>query len=136
MDFPDRLIDHIERNMNLYSTILIPMLQEGNSIALTPIPSSDAENVYYMDGSIEKTYRFQILVKHKQQFVGYNSLLQIGEFLSGLQEDEVQSSDNSFEFIKCNVSATPNFLGKSEQQEYVYASTFDAELFIKAREEK
>lgn len=50
MDFPDRLIDHIERNMNLYSTILIPMLQEGNSIALTPIPSSDAENVYYMDG--------------------------------------------------------------------------------------
>src|SRR5690606_7229082 len=97
-----------------------------SSIAIRQIPS--LVNDRYVDNEKTFTFAFQVLVKDADHFTAYNTIQNIFSVLDGLGKDAIPSQDGSYVFVKCECYTLPNFVEKTDKDEYIYTTIFYAEL--------
>jgi Bacteriophage minor capsid protein len=130
MELLDRLMDAIEANVQLNANIQVGILsqdQKAVTFRLLPNTLRDA----YMDKSRAYRVSFQILVKDTDQTEAIRVINDITEFLDSLTNDDILLSDNRYKFITCEVYTMPNFVEKTEHDEYIYTALFNAEYEMK-----
>ncbi|EST11259.1 phage tail terminator protein [Sporolactobacillus laevolacticus] len=133
LDFQDRMIDALEANCGLFAPISVPIIpvsadgtpSNGIAFMLTPI----GQAVCGMDGKWDKTYAFQITVRHTSQLTAINTLQSICRYVDGLSDDDIKSQNGSFYFINGQVASVPNFLLKDDHG-YVYVASYQIELLL------
>lgn len=127
MDFLDRVKEYIEQNVILNATIVFGLLDTApSSIAIRQTPSS--MNDRYTDNEKTFIFAFQVLVKDTNHLTAYNVIQSIFNVLDGLGKDAIPSQDGSYTFIKCECYTLPNFVEKTDKNEYIYTAIFYAEL--------
>lgn len=129
MDFIDRLLDYLETNMNLFTKFSVDFLPSSNQ-AITIRRTPSAPLTRYLDNSRDDVLSFQILVKHKKQTEAINTLQSIITTLEGLEEGAIQSQNNSFEFLKCELYTSLTLVEKDEKGCFIYTALFNTTLFI------
>lgn len=128
MDFIARIKDYLTNNVSLSAPITTPLLSvDPKSIAIRQTPSS--MNSRYVDGKT-LNFSFQLLVKDNSNLTAYNTIQAIFMALDGLPKGSINSNDDSFIFIKCECSTLPNFVEKTDKNEFIYTALFRAELEI------
>lgn len=127
------MIDALEANCNLFAHIsvpIIPLSADGipsNGIAFMLTPVGQATCNY--DGQWDKTYAYQITVRHTDQLTAVNTLQAISRYVDGLDNDSIKSQNGSFYFINGQVTTVPNVLMKDDHG-FVYVATYTAELLL------
>ncbi|MED4904123.1 minor capsid protein [Parageobacillus thermoglucosidasius] len=130
MELLDRIIDAITANVQLNANITVGVLsKKTKSVAIRLLPNT-MRNAYMDKG---RTYRlsFQVLVKDKDQPEAIRVINEITEFLDSLTNDDILLSDHCYRFIACEVYTMPNFVEKTEHDEYIYTALFNAEYEMK-----
>jgi beta-glucosidase/6-phospho-beta-glucosidase/beta-galactosidase len=126
MELLDRLIDAIKANVQLNANIKVGILsQNPKSIAIRLLPNTLREA--YMDKGRAYRISFQVLVKDKSELEAVRVINDITEFLDSLTNEDITLSDNRYKFITCEVYTMPNFVEKTEHDEYIYTALFNAE---------
>ncbi|WBL16449.1 hypothetical protein [Sutcliffiella sp. NC1] len=128
-DFLFQLVVNTLDQQGYYSTVVSPVLTNGNSIAVMTMPSNNYE--HYYDGSYRQGYAFQVMTKHESQLVAYNTLLDIAKFLPSLKD--IPSQNGSYQFEGIRVTTDPNVIAKDDKY-YIFAAQFSAALFIESKE--
>lgn len=126
LDFVERLVELLNAQ-GYYTTVVSPMLVDGNSIAVMVMPSNDYD--HYYDGSYRQGFQFQVVAKHTQQMLAYDTVVQAGEFLKNV--GDIPSHNGSYKFEKMMISTDPNVIGKTEKQQFIWGAQFRADLYIK-----
>lgn len=127
MDFLDRVKEYIEQNVTLNAPVVFGLLDSASSsVAIRQTPSS--MNDRYTDGGKTFIFAFQVLVKDINHLTAYNVIQGIFNALDGLGKDAIPSQDGSYTFVKCECYTLPNFVEKTEKDEYIYTAIFHAEL--------
>ena len=127
MDFLDRVKEYIEQNVTLNAPIVFGLLDTApSSIAIRQIPSLISDR--YVDNEKTFTFAFQVLVKDADHLTAYNTIQNIFSVLDGLGKDAIPSQDGSYAFVKCECYTLPNFVEKTDKDEYIYTTIFYAEL--------
>ena len=127
MDFLDRVKEYLEQNATLNAPIVFGLLDTTpSSIAIRQTPSSI--NDRYTDNEKTFIFAFQVLVKDVNHLTAYNVVQNIFNVLDGLGKDEIPSQDGSYTFVKCECYTLPNFVEKTDKNEYIYTAIFYAEL--------
>jgi hypothetical protein len=130
MELLDKILDAIEANVNLNAPIQVGVLSdEPTAVCVRLIPSSP--RVAYMDNGRVYQMSFQVLAKDKEEFEAIRVINDITEFLDSLANDDIQLSDSRYQFITCEVYTMPNFVEKTERDEYIYTALFNAEYEMK-----
>ncbi|MED1607754.1 hypothetical protein MKX67_08950 [Cytobacillus sp. FSL W7-1323] len=125
MDFLDRLIDLLDIQ-NYYAPVVSPVTVNGNSIAVTTLPTRNYH--YYMDGSFNQGYAFQVSAKHEKQMLAYNTIQEISQ-LMGKRGLIIPSQNDSYDFEGMEITTSPNLLMQDEKY-YIFAATFNANLLV------
>mgnify|MGYP001161693964 FL=1 len=123
MNFLDKLVDHIESSMTLYSPIRVGMLGTGNSIAIRPTPGSMPSG--YLNGDRLRPFSFQVLAQHTDPQVAYYTLEEIADLLDAVNAD---ISGDGYVMVRCELYIAPNFVEVTDQGLHIYTALFEAEL--------
>lgn len=126
MDFLERLLLDVLNKQNYYAMVVSPTLQDGNSIAVTVMPSNDHR--HYYDGSKDQGFAFQVSCKHEDELTAYTTLLQISTLLKEISD--IPSKNGSYEFDGITIRTDPNVITQDEKYFY-YGAQFSANLHIK-----
>lgn len=127
MDFLDRVKEYIEQNVILNAPIVFGLLDTTpSSIAIRQTPSS--MNDRYTDSEKTFIFAFQVLVKDTSHLTAYNVIQSLFNVLDGLGKDVIPSQDGSYTFVRCECYTLPNFVEKTDKNEYIYTAIFHAEL--------
>jgi Bacteriophage minor capsid protein len=126
MELLDRLMDAIEANVQLNANIQVGILsQDPKAVTIRLLPNTLRDA--YMDKGRSYRISFQVLVKDTDQPEAIRVINDITEFLDSLTSEDIQLSDNRYKFIVCEVYTMPNFVEKTEHDEYIYTALFNAE---------
>mgnify|MGYP001949236914 CR=1 FL=1 len=123
MNFLDKLVDHIESSMTLYSPIRVGTLGTGNSIAIRPTTGTMPSG--YLNGERLRPYSFQVLAQHTNPQVAYYTLEEIADLLDAADAD---ISGDGYVMVRCELYTAPNFVEVTEQGFHIYTALFEAEL--------
>ncbi|WP_153124676.1 phage tail terminator protein [Peribacillus tepidiphilus] len=128
MDFIYRLQDYLAKELK--QTINVGLLGTNSpSIAIRQTPSSVTSR--YVDKGKTFDFSFQVLMKDKAA-AGHKNVIdtmnKIVDLLEGLSSDSIKSQNGSFSFIKCECYTLPNFVEKTDHDEYIYTAIFKCEL--------
>lgn len=127
MDFLDRLIDYIESNIVLSSSIIIGNLDgESESISIRPTPSNTISE--YLDRDRTYEYSFQILYKHPHAIEVEKILYEITDLLDFMTSDDLISESGSFNLINCKPYVYPNYVETTDHNEVIYTAMYVAEI--------
>lgn len=130
LDFIWRLNDYINR-LGLFAWSDVGMLSDSDSISLMAMPGGD--EVVYFDGVRDKHYQIQINAKSLNQLNCVEALSHVARVLENLQEGEIQSHNNSFDFESIEIKSLPNIVGQDEQGFFIYAISVSAKITIYER---
>jgi hypothetical protein len=125
MDFLERLVELLD-GQDYYATVVSPILVNGNSIAVMPMPSNNYK--HYYDGSYDQKYAFQVMCKHESQLTSYQALLMIASYLTSV--DDIPSQNETYDFNGIVVTTDPNVIGKDDKY-FIFSAQFSADLYIK-----
>lgn len=129
MDFLDRLIDKVaDIGTFAGSNIDVGTLSSDNCLCIRPAPS--AQPLKYYDFSSYVFFNFQVLVRHSEQPMSYNTMQKVTSILDNLVKGDITSHNDSFNFIKCRVTTPTNFV-EVDNHGFIYTALFQAELFVK-----
>ena len=129
MDFLDRVKEYLETELSLPYPIIVGVLgAESPSIAIRQTPSAVIDR--YVDRGKTFEFSFQVLMKDKgrKQVNVIDTMSRIFDLLDGLPSGSITSNDGSFNFVTCECSTLPNFVEKTDHDEYIYTSIYTAEL--------
>lgn len=130
MELLDKILDAITANVKLNAPIQVGVLSgEPSAVCARLIPSYS--RVAYMDNGRVYQMSFQVLVKDSDQQEAVRVLDEITTFVDLLTHDDIVLKNNRFRFIKCDVYTMPNFVEKTEHDEYIYTALFNAEYEMK-----
>src|SRR5690606_24125027 len=110
MNVLDKLVDHIESSLTLYSAIRVGMLGTGNSIAIRPTPGSMPSG--YLIGDRLRPFSFQVLTQHTDPQVAYYALEDIAGLLDATDAD---ISGAGYVMVRCELYTAPNFVEVTDQ---------------------
>lgn len=128
MDYFEQLKQYIEDNFTLFKpTLSVGLLLNSNDICIRPTPSAPSEK--YLDYSRCYYFGFQVLVRHINQMTAYQTCMSLANGLDVLQNCAIESGDNSFEFIKNELSTTVNFVER-DQEGSIYTFLCTSELYL------
>lgn len=126
MDFLEQMKLYIETNFALFKpTLSVGLLFNTNDICIRPTPSAPSEKQLNYDQCFY--YGFQILVRHKDQLIAYQTCLDLLMGLNVLQNCAVTSGNDSFSFIKNDVTTPINFVER-DQEGSIYTFLCTSEL--------
>lgn len=130
MELINRIIDAITTNVQLNADIQVGILsQNPKAVTIRLLPNTLREA--YMDKGRAYRLSFQVLVKDNNQLEALRVINDVTEFLDSLTNDDILLSDNRYKFIMCEVYTMPNFVEKTEHDEYIYTALFNAEYEMK-----
>lgn len=124
MELMDRLIDFIEERVALNAPIQVGILSKDPKAVCFRLTPSSFRDVYLNHGRVYQL-SFQILVKDDQQSTAIRVIHNIVNVLDRLTEQDIVLSNDRF--IRCEVYILPNFVEKTEHDEYIYTALFNAE---------
>ncbi|MED1602602.1 minor capsid protein [Alkalihalophilus marmarensis] len=128
-DFLERLLIDTLNGRGYFAPVVSAVLRNGNSIAVMVTPSNNYR--HYYDGSFEQSFTFQIMTKHEDELLAYQTLLAISSFLTTIPD--IPSENDSYEFNQLNITTSPNVIGQDEKY-FIYGAQFSAELYFKGVE--
>ena len=123
MNFLDKLVDHIESSLTMYSPIRVGMLGTGNSIAIRPTPGSMPSG--YLNGGRLRPFSFQVLTQHSDPQTAYYTLEEIADLLDAT---DASISGEGYVMVRCELYTAPNFVEVTDQGLHIYTALFEAEL--------
>lgn len=124
MELMDRLIDVIESRVALNAAVQVGILsQEPKAVCFRLTPSTFREA--YLDRGRVYRMSFQILVKDNDQQNAIRVINDITHVLDRLTEQDIALTEGRF--VQCEVYTLPNFVEKTEHDEYIYTALFNAE---------
>ncbi|NUJ19283.1 hypothetical protein FKN04_22380 [Bacillus glycinifermentans] len=128
MDFLNQIKKYIETNIPVFKTPLsVGALLDGDDIAIVAIPGIQPNK--NLDLSRNYVFPFQILVRHAKSSISYSTCQTIADHLDTLTNGAVTSGDGSFNFVKCDLYTTPNFVERTADGD-IYTAMFQAELYL------
>ncbi|HLQ75431.1 MAG TPA: minor capsid protein [Alloiococcus sp.] len=127
LDFIWRLNDYIN-NLGLFAWSDVGVLDDGDSISLMAMPGG--EETVFFDGIRDKNYQMQVNAKSQNQFNCIEALSQVARVLENLQEDEIQSHNDSFDFESINITSPLSIVAHDEQGFFIYALNISAKITI------
>lgn len=127
MDFLKVLVYDLN-DQGYFATVLSPVLGEGDSIAVMPMPSN--EYTRYYDGSYDQGYAFQVFTKHESQMEAYSTLQVITTYLSSLQEGDLPSESGTYRMEKVTITTDPNMITHDDHR-FIFGAQFVAKLHVK-----
>jgi hypothetical protein len=130
MELLDKIIDYIEANVSLNAPIEVGVLNNDPSAVCVRLTPSNSR-VAYMDNGRVYQMSFQVLVKDIDQAEAIREIDEITTVLDQLTHDDITLEDSRFQFISCEVYTIPNFVEKTEHDEYIYTALFNAEYEMK-----
>lgn len=126
LDFIYRFIDELNK-LSLMSKVIPGDLKGDKSIAVTLLPGSKTVRQYY-DGTLEKIINIQVAIKTKNQKEALDNLNQISEFVEELHE--LQSNNNSFQFVKIINSNEPFHQSVDEKGNWIFIFDTGAQIIL------
>src|SRR5690554_7402385 len=123
MNFLDKLVDHVESSLTLYTPIGVGMLGAGNSNAIRPTPGSMTSG--YLNGRRLRPYSFQVLTQHTDPQIAYYTLEEIADLLG---DTDASISGGGYVMVRCELYTAPNFVEVTDQGLHIYTALFEAEL--------
>src|SRR5690554_6355483 len=129
MDFLDRVKEYLETELSLPYPIIVGVLgAESPSIAIRQAPSAVIDR--YADRGKTFEFSFQVLMKDKgrKQINVIDTMSRIFDLLDGLPSGSITSNDGSFNFVTCECSTLPNFVEKTDHNEYIYTNIYTTDL--------
>lgn len=130
MDFMDKVLDHLESNLTLFSTFKVDILSDdANALTIRRTPSSPSSR--FFDDTRVDEFMFQILVKNTSQRIALETINNIVVELEDLKF--IYAETDSFELLKCEVYTLPLFVEEDSRGSYIYTALFKATLVIKGR---
>lgn len=127
LDFIWRLNDYIN-TLNLFAWSDVGVLSESDSISLMAMPGG-AETVYF-DGVRDKDYQMQVNAKSKDQFNCIESLSEVARVLENLDEGDIHSHNDTFDFESINITSPLSIVAQDEQSYFIYALSISAKITI------
>src|SRR5690625_1196164 len=127
LDFIWRLNDYIN-TLDLFAGSNVGMLDVDESLSVLAMPGGD--ETIYMDGTREKNLIVQINAKSLNQLNCIESLSLIARKLENLQEKEIKSDNDSFNFQKITITSPLNIVAHDEQGYFIYALSISAKITI------
>lgn len=104
--------------------VFTPLDKVAQGVAVLPAPSGGATR--YLDHDRWFPVLFQVQTKCLDQRAAYGDILRAVQMLDGLAT--LESADQSFKFQSCEVYTQPTLVTVSEQDAYIYAAIFTAEI--------
>ena len=124
MELFDKIKTALEQLLNTTISVgILPSSQNSICIRLSP----GADRTAYLDRGRVYRMSFQVLVKNNSQKEAIRLIHEIADYLDQLTTGDLTLSDNRFQFIQCEVYNQPNFVEKTEANEYIYTALFNAE---------
>src|SRR5690606_27091403 len=123
MNFLDKLVDHIESSLTMYSPIRVGMLGTGDSIAIRPTPGSMPSG--YLNGGRLRPFSFQVLTQHSDPHTAYYTLEEIADLLDATA---ACISGGGYGMVRCELYPAPKFVEVTGQGLQIYTALFEAEL--------
>ena len=130
LDFIWRLNDYIN-TLDLFAWSNVGVLGTDESLSVMAMPGGE-ETVYY-DGVRDKHLNVQINVKSRNQLNCIEALSQIARVLENLEEDEIQSHNDTFDFESITITSPVSIVGQDEQGYFIYALSISAKITIYER---
>jgi len=127
LDFIWRLNDYIN-TLDVFAHSNVGVLGVSESLSVLAMPGGE-ENIY-MDGTRDKFLNVQINAKSKNQLNCIESLSLIARKLETLQENEITSDNDTFNFQKIDVISPLNIVAHDEQGYFIYALSISAKITI------
>ncbi|QWI52520.1 minor capsid protein [Bacillus mycoides] len=134
------LIDSVKNHLDttlppkiMFANIKADLLDMGTnntprkSIAMRMIPSALGEQ--YFEGEIINK-QFQVLVKSDNQLEVNNTTEAIARELNNVHKRVFNAIDGSYTLRRLNVYVEPNFVEKTDANEFIYTALFSVELEI------
>lgn len=126
LDFIWKLNDYIN-TLDLFAHSNVGLL-EGESISVLAMPGGN-ETVFH-DGVRDKDYQVQINAKSKNQLNCVESLSKIAKKLELLEDGDIQSGNDTFDFQNINVTSFVSIVGQDEQGYFIYQVSISAKITI------
>lgn len=128
MEIFDKIKNALEQLLN--TTVSVGILPSSpNSICIRLSPGT-SRTLYLDKGRVYQT-SFQVLVKNESQREAIRLIYEITNHLDQLIAGDLSLSDDKYHFIQCEVYTLPNFVEKTEANEYIYTALFNAEYEVK-----
>ncbi|BBW97226.1 minor capsid protein [Geobacillus icigianus] len=124
MELVDKLIDTIEQRVTLNAPITSGILPKAPKAVCFRLIPSNLREAHLDDGRVYQL-SFQILVKDSDQVAAMTTIENITNTLDHLTTADITLTDG--QFVKCEVYTLPNFVEKTEHDEYIYTALFNAE---------
>jgi hypothetical protein len=121
----NKVIDTIETNLDLFSTIHIDGLPTDGGISCEIAPGYNKD--IYLNKQASKVIPLLFLGKGKDQITVLNTLCSIGNYLQGLK---VYPNGATFEWITSEVSSEPSLVGKQNDGQYIYSCIVDITIYF------
>ncbi|HSH25418.1 MAG TPA: minor capsid protein [Massilibacterium sp.] len=132
LDFIWRLNDYIN-TLDLFAWSVVGVLGDGDSVSLMAMPGGE-ETVFH-DGTRDKNYQMQVNAKSLNQLNCIESLSQVARVLENLQEGEIQSQNDTFDFESIKITSPLSIVAQDEQGFFIYALSISAKITIYERVE-
>lgn len=127
MDFIFKLVEYLPTKVTLNAPLTVGLLTDkASSISIRQTPSSP--NSRYLSRDKIEIFSFQISVKDTDHKKAINTIQSIADSLDALESDAIKSNDGSFHFIDCVTYVSPNFVEKTDHNEYIYTALFNAQI--------
>src|SRR5690554_8053577 len=123
MNFLDKLVDHIESSLTLYSSIRVGMLGTENSIAIRPTPGSMPSG--YLNGGRLRPFSFQLLTQHSDPQTAYYTLEEIADLLDATDAD---INGEGYVMVRCEPYTAPTLVEVTDHGPPLYTALFEAPL--------
>lgn len=127
-DFLIRLTEEINNISGLDMQCKIGFLDKSETLSIYPLETS-RPTATYMDGSVDIDLILELSIKTKSQEKANNKLWLVNDFLSDW-ELQIDSKNNSYEFLDIQVTDKPYINGKDEQGDYIYSLGIKASVYI------
>lgn len=132
LDFIWRLNDYIN-TLDLFAWSVVGVLGDGDSVSLMAMPGGE-ETVFH-DDTRDKNYQMQVNAKSLNQLNCIESLSQVARVLENLQEGEIQSQNDTFDFESIKITSPLSIVAQDEQGFFIYALSISAKITIYERVE-
>jgi hypothetical protein len=128
LSFIDDIVNHLELNLELFTTFKIDILSEEEN-ALTIRRYQSAPSQRFFDTSRDDEIGFQILSRNMDQLLAVSTLDRLMDYLERLTNVDMQSSDGSYQFLDCKTYVYPILVEKTDKGGYLYQSMFKATIY-------
>lgn len=124
----DAIIDEIEKNLELYSSVKVGSLPQRSGIAMYIGAGSPQSK--YMDKATLNTLYATVNAKHKDQRQAAAVLEKIHSHLNGLSVYPSGEHDGKgWQITDISTSSVPNFIGQESDGQHLYGSILQIKFY-------